>query len=150
MQSPQGPQGAEFQPAASSAELAPITPDQIPEKSPDKLRAPARQEVHNPASDGVNQNAGAPQFDASQLPQPIQPAVIPPTQHQDNQDDTQVVRVPDAADDVERIEPEWVNKAKSVVEKTKHDPYMQEREVSRLQADYLKKRYGKEIKLQDS
>lgn len=150
MQSPQGPQGAEFQPAANSVELAPITPDQIPEKSPEKAQRPARQEVHNPASDGVNQNAGAPQFDASQLPQPIQPAVAPPAQPQNNQDDNHVVSAPVKADDVERIEPEWVNKAKSVVEKTKHDPYMQEKEVSRLQADYLKKRYGKDIKLHDS
>lgn len=149
MQSPQGPQGAESQPAASSAELAPITPDQIPERSPDMIQ-PARQEVHNPVSDGVNQNAGMPQFDASQLPQPIQPGSIPPADPQAQPVDNHVIATPVQADDTDKIEPEWVNKAKSVVEKTKHDPYMQEREVSRLQADYLKKRYGKDIKLQEN
>lgn len=51
-----------------------------------------------------------------------------------------------AADD-ELIEKEWVDKAKKIVAKTKDNPYQQEKEVSRLQADYLKKRYGKEVKL---
>ncbi len=51
-----------------------------------------------------------------------------------------------AADD-DVIEREWVDKAKKIVAQTKDDPYTQEKEVSKLQADYLKKRYGKEIKL---
>lgn len=150
MESPQGPSGGEFQPAAQSVEIQPITPDQQAEVGKqEKAPAPARQEVHNPVSDGANQNAGAPQFDASQLPQPIQPTVVA-QDPQDDQQDNHVISTPVIAEDKERIEPEWVNKAKSVVEKTKDDPYMQEKEVSRLQADYLKKRYGKDIKLQDS
>jgi len=51
-----------------------------------------------------------------------------------------------AADD-EVIEKEWVQKAKKIVQDTKNDPHVQEKEVSKLQADYIKKRYGKEIKL---
>lgn len=51
-----------------------------------------------------------------------------------------------AADD-EVIEKEWVDKAKKIVDQTKDDPYRQEKEVSKLQADYLKKRYGKDIKI---
>ena len=32
------------------------------------------------------------------------------------------------------------------MDKSKDDPYLQELEVGKLQADYMKKRYGKEIK----
>ncbi|MCE7936510.1 hypothetical protein DYH10_01835 [Candidatus Saccharibacteria bacterium CPR2] len=54
---------------------------------------------------------------------------------------------PTIADDVDLIEKEWVQKAKNIVEDTRDDPHMQEKEVSKLQADYLKKRYGKEVKI---
>lgn len=54
---------------------------------------------------------------------------------------------PTTASDEDLIEKEWVDKAKKIVAQTKDDPYTQEKEVSKLQADYLKKRYGKEIKL---
>lgn len=51
-----------------------------------------------------------------------------------------------AADD-DNIEKEWVNKAKSIIAETKSDPYLQEEKVSKLQADYLQKRYNKKVKL---
>lgn len=54
---------------------------------------------------------------------------------------------PSAAADEDLIEKEWVEKAKKVIADTKHDPYLQEQEVSKLQADYLKKRYGKTVNL---
>ena len=53
---------------------------------------------------------------------------------------------PAIADDVDVIEKEWVDKAKSIVSSTKDNPHMQEKEVSKLQADYLMKRYGKKMK----
>lgn len=51
------------------------------------------------------------------------------------------------ADDVDVIEKEWVDKAKKIVNATKEDPFQQEKEVSKLQADYLMKRYNKQLKL---
>ncbi len=54
---------------------------------------------------------------------------------------------PAAAEDKDDIEKEWVNKAKKIVEQTKADPFLQERAVSRLQADYMKKRFNKDVKL---
>ncbi len=51
------------------------------------------------------------------------------------------------AGDDDLIEKEWVDKAKKIVQQTRSDPYTQEKEVSKLQADYIKKRYGKDIKL---
>lgn len=49
-----------------------------------------------------------------------------------------------AADD-DLIEKEWVDKAKKIVEETRDDPHRREQEVGKLQADYLRKRYGKEL-----
>ena len=54
-----------------------------------------------------------------------------------------------AADD-ELIEKAWVDKAKKIIQETKTDPYSQESEVSKLQADYIKKRYGKDIKVNNT
>jgi hypothetical protein len=56
------------------------------------------------------------------------------------EDDTPV-----AASDDDLIEKEWVDKAKKIIMQTKDDPYRREREVNKLQADYLRKRYGKEL-----
>ncbi|MFZ1360949.1 MAG: hypothetical protein WAS27_02940 [Candidatus Saccharimonadales bacterium] len=53
--------------------------------------------------------------------------------------------LPTIANDDDLIEKEWVDKAKKIIADTKDDPYRREREVSLLQADYLRKRYGKEI-----
>jgi len=58
------------------------------------------------------------------------------------------VDTPMIADDVDLIEKEWVHKAKEIVDKTKEDPYLQNKEIGRLRADYMKKRYDKDIKLQ--
>jgi hypothetical protein len=52
---------------------------------------------------------------------------------------------PIVAADEDLIEKEWVDKAKKIVEETKDDPYRREQEVGKLQADYLRKRYGKEL-----
>lgn len=51
------------------------------------------------------------------------------------------------ADDNDLIEKEWVERAKSVIEKTKSDPHQQNKELNRFKADYVKKRYNKELKV---
>lgn len=52
---------------------------------------------------------------------------------------------PAVAADEDLIEKEWVDKAKQIISSTRDDPARREREVGRLQVDYLKKRYGKEL-----
>lgn len=51
------------------------------------------------------------------------------------------------ADDADLIEKAWVEKAKQLVEQTKNDPYVQNKEINKFKADYIKKRYQKDIKL---
>lgn len=58
--------------------------------------------------------------------------------------------MPSIADDSDLIEKEWVIKAKQIVAATKSDPYRQNIEMSKMKADYLKKRYNKDIKVEDS
>lgn len=110
--------------------------------------APGRSEVSGSPENGPSgelQQSGGSQPTApatsvnTQLP-PIVPVQQPATPAVS--DDTPLM----AADD-EVIEQEWVQKAKKIVADTKGDPYSQEKEVGKLQAEYLKKRYGKEIKL---
>ncbi|MFI5270734.1 MAG: hypothetical protein ACHQT9_01675 [Candidatus Saccharimonadales bacterium] len=51
------------------------------------------------------------------------------------------------ADDKDIIEPEWVNRAKSIINANREDPYKQSEELTAFKADYMRKRYNKNIKL---
>lgn len=51
------------------------------------------------------------------------------------------------ADDVDLIEKEWIERAKRVVEQTRTDPHSQNIELGKVKADYVKKRYDRDIKL---
>jgi hypothetical protein len=63
-------------------------------------------------------------------------------------DDTAAARpVPDSsAQDSDRIEPAWVNKAKEIIARTHDDPYLQKDQMSKVKADYIMKRFNKQIK----
>ena len=50
------------------------------------------------------------------------------------------------AADGDRIEKQWIDKAKAIVAQTKDDPYKQKHEVSKIKADYIAKRYNKIVK----
>lgn len=52
---------------------------------------------------------------------------------------------PNIASDSDLIEKEWVDKAKEIVEHTKGNPYEQQKAISKFKADYMKKRYNKDI-----
>ena len=54
---------------------------------------------------------------------------------------------PIMAEDSDLIEKEWVDRAKVIADRAKDDPYTQSKEINRMKADYLKKRYNKDIKL---
>lgn len=50
------------------------------------------------------------------------------------------------SDSDEALAHEMVVKAKSIIAQTKYDPFLQTRELGKVKAEYLKRRYGKEIK----
>jgi hypothetical protein len=85
----------------------------------------------------------APAVAAPVLPAPVivpEPQVAP-----DDTTTTPVSDTPLVANDDDLIEREWVIKAKKIIVQTKDDPYRREQEVGKLQADYLHKRYGREL-----
>ncbi len=87
-----------------------------------------------PAADPVTQ----------QIPQPAQ---APVQQASQNNASIPAPNTPTIADDADLIEKEWVDKAKEIVARTRHDPYMQNKEVELMKADYMRKRYNKEVKI---
>lgn len=97
--------------------------------------------------DRVNQSVPAQPVNLP-IPQPITPtlSLAPADTSLDNQI---VANSPAIADDVDVIEKIWVDKAKAIVNQNKHDPYNQEKEIGKLQADYLKRRYGKIVKVNE-
>lgn len=54
--------------------------------------------------------------------------------------------LPAVADDIDLIEKEWVEKAKHVVQATIGDPYNQNKQINKIKADYIKKRYNRDIR----
>lgn len=59
-------------------------------------------------------------------------------------------KTPLVADDTGLIEKEWVEKAKSIVAHTKDDPRAQSQQINYLKADYLKRRYNKDLKVAEN
>lgn len=124
------------QPIARGGEV--FTAPKVPE-----VAAPLEQgrETKETLSDGPQGDpVAAPPYVPPPLPT-IGPA--PVTATTPVQEDTN----PAAASDDDLIEKEWVEKAKQVVAETRDDPHAQDIAVAKLQADYLKKRYGKVISL---
>jgi hypothetical protein len=73
------------------------------------------------------------------LPVPVISGTTPLT------DDTTLSDNPAIANDDDLIEKEWVDKAKKIVADTHDDPHKRDDEVNKLQIDYLKKRFGREL-----
>ncbi len=49
--------------------------------------------------------------------------------------------------DGDALDIEWVQKAKAIVEQTHDDPYVESQALNKLKADYLKNKYGKDLKI---
>lgn len=117
--------------------MPPSVPEFAP-GSPEREQSPA-----SPERGGEQRQQQVPAQPAPQpvsLPQPQQPNT------QTTDDDTAVLSgVPDVAADDDRIEREWVDKAKKIIDDTQGDPYRREQAISQLQQEYLLKRYRKEI-----
>lgn len=120
-------------------ERQPVTPDHgehLPSQETVGERSPEREQNMQQ----VDRQAAPP------LPPPIvplPPAPVPVPSHA--QQTTNDTAGPTLASDDDLIEKEWVDKAKAIIAQTQNDPYRREQEVTKLQADYLRKRYGKEL-----
>jgi hypothetical protein len=116
-----------------------FSPVPTPEQSPPQ---PEHQESREQHRDGPAGDPASVQAAPAAPPLPtITPVASTPAVARANSTNPMV-----AADD-DLIEKEWVDKAKKVIEETRDDPHLREAEVSKLQADYIQKRYGKTVKL---
>lgn len=116
---------------------------QIPQNQFEAPMGPGQSEV----AQAQNIERGTSQAPPTALPPiPSQPPVSTTTSSASSQT-SGLAGMPAIADDTDLIEKEWVVKAKEIVERTKHDPYQQNKEVERIKADYLKKRYNKDVKV---
>lgn len=115
-------------------------PEPVGEANIDTLSVPAPeastglQQPQMPVAQPVFQSPAQAAVQSSQpVPAPIQP----------------VTDTPLIADDADLIEKEWVLKAKAIVAQTAHDPNLQTKEMGKVKAEYLKKRYNKNLKLDE-
>jgi hypothetical protein len=104
-------------------------------------------ETHNiaPSSERVARAASAVAQAATDDPALVLP-VSSSTNNATSKPSITSFTVPPTAVDANRIEKEWVTIAKYIVNKTKLDPRSQSSELSSFKHEYIKKRYGKEVK----
>lgn len=126
------PSNPESFPGASSGGFRPEAPS---------VRVETGTEKQKTVESGISQEEARHAAQAAAPSMPVLPVPQPQLVVHDEPTGNPIV----AADD-DVIEREWVQKAKKIVSETKDDPFTQEHEISKLQADYIKKRYGKEIK----
>jgi hypothetical protein len=139
-----------MEPQSPNFNLPPVAPRGV-----DSLPPSLSQEIPNYTLENVpekNQEVFSDHESHEKIKQPIQQSgstTLPPPQPSDDTTDAPIVDpiTPTIANDDDIIEKEWVNKSKKIVTATKGDPYQREQEVSKLQAQYIQKRYGKEVKL---
>ena len=110
------------------------TRQQGSERNPEYL--PPVQVSQNNSPGGVQQQSAA--------TQQLQRSAEPPTT-QASQQTSLSSSSPSIADDADLIEKEWVEKANEIVEKTRDNPYLQNKAISEIKSDYIKKRYNKDV-----
>lgn len=80
-------------------------------------------------------------------PNPNPVADIPQTVPKTDVQLTTQMATPQVIDDGDLIEKEWVHKAKQIVDRNRNNPHKQSEELTVFRADYMKKRYNKNIKV---
>ncbi|HVE80827.1 MAG TPA: hypothetical protein VNA68_01670 [Candidatus Dormibacteraeota bacterium] len=124
-----------------------LEPAQMPEFQPDTQPAPIPPEAEPPATADTPPILPPTDEDSNLTTPPAQQSTVP-TYAKGEQASASMSEQsnPQLAEDVDVIEKEWVDQANKVVEQTKNDPYLEEEAIEELQVDYLKKRYGHEVK----
>ena len=130
--------------APANFELPPQPPSPEGEaKHEQTVEAPAAR----PETSGNRPQAPALPVIPDDIPAVDQPVIAAPPQDV-------TAPVPDnshgVADNPDHIEREWVDKVKGVVASTHDDPYLQKDQMSKVKAEYIKKRFNKQIKTDEA
>jgi len=127
------PNGGETQPKIEYA------PSQSAEEAKGSL--PEKTGVVNPENSAQRQSVQTTSQIVSDLAIPTSTVV---TTNQPSA--TPVQQAATAASDNDRIEKEWIDKAKDIISKTQDDPFEQKEAMSKVKAEYIQKRFNKTIK----
>lgn len=119
-------------------EYQPVSPDHAGDLLPDHETAGEKSHEREQNMQQVDRQVAPP----PQVPVVVPVAVPVPAPAAPPPDDSVG---PTLASDDDLIEKEWVDRAKKIITETQNDPYRREKEVTKLQIDYLRKRYGKEL-----
>jgi hypothetical protein len=105
--------------------------------------SPTQSPENSPQTQSVTASSQA----ASSIALPAQDIAGKMTDDDDVATDDQVQAT---ATDSDRIEKQWVDKAKTIVARTKDDPHEQKTQMSKVKAEYIKTRFNKTVKADDS
>ena len=129
------PKGAEQEPLYKGA----------PEKDPGLSVEASREILPPPIGGGSSVLPTVPQSGAPQIPvNGPMPVLGSNGQLTSVQDDSHII-----AEDTDVIEKEWVDRAKKIISLTINDPYTEAKEINKLKATYMKKRFNKDLPLAD-
>jgi hypothetical protein len=125
-------------------------------QSPSQLETPASQEAPPQTGElrpdkALEKTAPDDSRVGKQQPPPVTTApAAPPTAVDNSQTTTPdpTTTIPDSglsARDTNKIEKQWIDKAKAIIAQTQDDPFIQKKEMSKVKAEYIQKRYNKTI-----
>lgn len=115
---------------------APISSPEQGAHSPEAPKIAEKQSVIDSAPLGPT--TSMPAVDPSQFATVPQTSQVVTTDDNANDED---------AEDSDVIEKEWVTKAKAIVNSTRNNPSEQSKELGKFKAEYIKKRFNKEVKM---
>lgn len=118
---------------------------------------PSGQEVYSPFPEQAIEAPRTPESSSSNQTAPA--IVIPAAPSTD--DDTAAILGPLtvatnndgsnlSAADANKIEKQWIEKAKAIIAQTKDDPFTQKNEMSKIKAAYIEKRFNKKLRVDDA
>lgn len=85
-----------------------------------------------------------------QLPPDLPIATPPATLSQDDNQISTPTNNSASTHHADRIEKEWVDKAKNILAANREDPFKQKNEMSKIKAEYIQKRFNKTIKVSEA
>jgi hypothetical protein len=114
---------------------------QLPETGGEQTSIKEKSSVATPENKPQKQAIQISSQVASDLALPAQPITSTSSTQTDD-----AIDVSKVTKDSDRIEKEWIDKAKAIAGNNRDDPYSQKNAMSQVKADYIRKRFNKTVK----
>jgi hypothetical protein len=122
-------------------------------KTPEGLEKQRERAMEEQVAEESKQTKKLPKTPQDAQVAPVQatpPVVIPVKDVKTDRKGTSTLGSDLPADDADLIEKQWVHRAKAIVAQTQDDPYKQKKEMGKVKAEYIKKRFNKTIPSDDA